>query len=623
MSDSLFYKPKPNSSEKEIKKKRWNIGAMALKVIKRTCMALGVMVLISAILGAFTTAKLMKNAAPPLPQDMVLVLTLENGLSEQATKPSLFDPFPYDNPTIRSVIDTLDKAAKDSRVHSFVLNYRGGGISLAHINELRPALERFKATGKKAIIYGATYANGTGTGLGTYYLASAFNEIWMQPVGMLSVAGINMEMPFARKALDQLGIQPAFFQREEYKSAMENFSSDQMSDSNREMLLKIVRDFAGVIATDVVKEREMTGADWQRLLDQGLFTDDEALEAGLIDRLDYSDILIDELREAIKAQSGIENTEFISFGYYSSRTKPIVPNNTQNKVALINVNGTITDIADRQGGFDAYEIAQAIHEAGRDKGLETIVIRVNSPGGSPSASETIRRAIVKAQKRGKRVIVSMGEVAASGGYWLSADADEIYALPTTLTGSIGVVMGKFVLGDLWDKLNINWDSVSYGQNANLFSFNEDFTPAQKQRMNAMIDQTYQAFLKRVADGRDMQLSEVRKVAKGRAWTGLAASQIGLVDKLGGLDTALNDIAQAKGLNDKSQLNVVILPKPQTPIEQLIEAFSNQVAVGEFLNDNAAVLERVNAILMSFGQLQNATTNSVYDADLDAFVSSLR
>lgn len=615
MSDSFYYTPKPK--EKEIKKKRWNIPSILWKIISRTCMALGAMVLISAILGVFLTTKLMKNAAPPLPNEMALVLKMENGVTEIASTPTLLEPFPFDQPTIRQLIDTLDKAAKDDRVKTFVLNYKGGAMSLTHIQELRPAIARFRNAGKKAIIYGSSFADGAGTGLGTYYLASSFDEIWMQPVGMLSIAGINMEMPFARQLLDKIGVTPQFFQREEYKSAMENLSNSEMSAQNREMISSIVQEFTSEMVMTISKDRGITPAQFKLQVDKGMLTGDEALEAKLIDRLDYGDVLMDEVKTA---QSG--SLEFIKFSHYANKQKMLsekaaLTATNKKEIALIYIAGTIIDVSGSNAQADAGDIAAAINEATDSVTITDIIVRIDSPGGSPTASETIRRALVKAQESGKRIIVSMGPMAASGGYWIAAPADKIYALPSTLTGSIGVVMGKFELSQLFTKMGVNWENIQWGQNADMLSFTQGFDEQGTARMNALIDSTYNAFLTRVAEGRDMEVSQVRKIAKGRAWTGSQAVKIGLVDEIGGLDDALNNLAKEYNLSGKEDLKITVMPKPKSPIEQFLEAFSQQVAFGHFLKQKTGVLQTLGDALGEAEIMMNAPAYGVYETDFEA------
>lgn len=584
-------------------------------------MALGAMVLISAIIATITTTKLMNKASPPLPNNMALVLKIENGISEVPSVPTFTDPFPFDQPTIRNIIDTIDRASFDTRVKTLVLNFSSGNISLAHIQELRPAIKRFRASGKKAIIYSSSYADGMGTGLGTYYLASSFDEIWMQPIGMVSIAGISMEIPFGRNVLDKLGVKPAFYQREDYKTAMESLERNEMSSESRETLNAIVNGMAETMLAEIAQDREMDKVSLKTFVDKGLLTDQEALNAGLLDHLNYSDALISQIREDVMGDKDDKRLEFINFGYYAGKTvtnpSQIAQQSDRKTVALIYVTGTINDDPKAQGAGNAGKIAQAIYNASNDDNITAIVLRVDSPGGSPSASETIRRAIVRAQEDGKKVIVSMGSLAASGGYWISAPADKIYALPSTITGSIGVIMGKFVVKDLWEKIGVNWQGVQWGENADLLSFNSDFDAAQAERMNILIDSTYNAFIERVAEGRNMSVDDVRKVAKGRAWIGSDAQKVGLVDELGGLEVAFHDLAAEYGLASKSDLNVIVMPKPQTPIEQFLEILANQVSIGFFFKQNASVIEGVNKAAHKAQIMMNAPAYSLYETELGA------
>lgn len=608
---SFFYKPKSRS--KEIRRKRWNWPKIIWDAVKKGCMVIGAVVLFSTLMGVILSAKLMKQSAPPIPDEMILLLDLKNGVGETARSPSFADPFPFRRPTIRAIVETLDFARHDKDVHGLVVNMEGGGLSSAHIQEMRAAVKRFRASGKFAKIYATSY-DGFGSGLGVYYLAAAFDEIWMQPVGMLSIAGIGFEMPYARGTLNKLGVKPHFYQREEYKSAMENMTSNKMSEPSREMLGSIVKSLSVQMLSQISQDRKMTPAKLKNYIDQGLLTGPEALEGGLIDRLDYADVLLSEAREKITGEKDSEEPELVSFsGYYASK-KAALSGGGKKEIALVYAVGAIVSEGG-EGKAGADDISAAIEEATKDNKIETIVLRINSPGGSPSASETIRRSIIRAKEKGKKVIVSMGPVAASGGYWIAADADRIFALPATLTGSIGVVMGKFSLKGLWDKVGVNWEDVSWGQNAGLWSMNRGFSETEGERMTALIDHVYASFLKIVSEGRHIPESVLKGIAKGRAWTGAQAKKIGLVDELGGLDDALDYTARDLGLKDRSELSIVVLPRPQNAVEQLMEMLGAQVALGKFLGAHSETLNRIEPL---FTKIENAARSdlNVYDSDLE-------
>lgn len=569
---------------------------------------IGGVVLFSALAGIFLSF-VMRDKAGALPSDMILVFNLSEGVTETAFTPSLLDPFPFETLTVRDFTAAIDRAAKDPRVHGFVLNVDGGAIDPAHTEELRAAIARFRAAGKKTKVFSPSFADAGGTGLGTYYLASAFEEIWMQPVGMLSLAGVNMETPFIRGLLDKIGVRPDFLRREEYKNAMEMFTDTTMSAPSREMMESIVLDLVNRIGQDIAISRKTTLAAVKDLVDRGLFSGEEALAVKLIDRLDYSDTMVSEWRKAISGDPEDESIEFINIADYAAQGKK----RDGAAVALVYATGMIVPY-DADGGdsvADAERIAEAIADAADDDHYDVIVLRVDSPGGSPTASETIRREIVRAKEKGKRVIVSMGPVAASGGYWIAANADKIYAAPSTLTGSIGVVMGKADLAGMWDKLGVSWYRISFGQNAAIWSPHSAFSESERVQIDAQIQNTYDAFLTRVAEGRKMDKAKVRDIAKGRAWTGAQAQKIGLVDALGGLDDALDDAAKTMGLKDRHDLKPVILPEPETPFEQFIAAINQQVRAGKALQAFAPFMEKASAMWQTWGVSERPSDRAVY------------
>ncbi len=614
---SLFYKPKKTSTETP---KRWNIWAIIGKAIKRACTAIGAMVLISTIISVFILANLTSAKAPPLPKEMVLVFKIDGGVTEIQTKPSLLEPFPFAQPTIRNVINTLERAKDDARVHGLIVNMRDSGMSAAHIEELRTAIINFNEAGKFTKIYASSYDDVMG-GLSQYYFASAFDEIWMQPVGMLSISGASMEMPFAKSALEKLGVTPQFLKREQYKGAMENFTASEMSDASREMWSSILNDISQNMIEQVAQDRNIPINILQGYVDQGLLTGKESVNAKLIDRLDYADNMVSEIRENIKGDKESKDLPLVSLAQYSQSktTQAAKPNAQGNKdVALIYAVGTIVDTAGAQGNAGANKIAGAITKAQENENIKAIVLRVDSPGGSPTASETIRRALVKAKEKGKKVVVSMGPVAASGGYWVATDADKIVAMSTTITGSIGVVMGKFEASDLWDKVGVNWEGPQVGENADVFSPHKPFDAAGRERLNVLIDDVYQSFLTRVAKGRNMSIEQARSVARGRAWTGSQAFENGLVDSLGGLNEALNETAKLLDLPSRENLNVVVMPKQLSPIEQFIEIFSPQVSLGNIFGLSEAKLKQVKAFITQSQLHNNARNASVYQAELEMF-----
>jgi protease-4 len=615
---SFFYSPKKTSDDKP---KRWNIFRIIGTALKRTCTAIGAMVLISAVISFILISRMAGNVAPPLPAEMLLVMTLDGGVSEIQSRPSILEPFPFDQPTIHNVINTLDRAAGDARVKGLILNMRGAPLSVAHIQELRTAIARFKQSGKPAKIYAASYDDPMG-GLSQYYLASAFDEIWMQPVGMLSISGASMEMPYAKEALAKLGVQTQFLQREGYKGAMENFSNAEMSPESQEMWGSILTNISAKMMVDIAQDRALPIDALKTYIDTGILTGNEALQATLIDRLDYADVMVSDLRENLKGDREDKTLKLIPFERYAGSVKQSQPAvravNARQNTALIYVVGAIMDTAEAGGNAGADKIVEAIYQATDDTTIKAIVLRVDSPGGSPTASETIRRALVNAKAKGKKIIVSMGPVAASGGYWVATDADKIVASHGTITGSIGVVMGKFEASGLWDKVGVNWQGPQLGQNADMWSPNKPFDAQAQARMNILIDDIYDAFLTRVAEGRGMTKDEARNVAQGRAWTGAQAQERGLVDTLGGFDVALDETAKMLGLNSRDDLNIIRIPREKNAVEQFIELFGAQVSLGHMFGLNSELVQRFKAYVTQARLSDNATNSSVYNAELEAF-----
>jgi protease-4 len=609
---SYFYRPKP--SQPAEKPKRWNISKIIWRAVKKTCMVVGAMVLLSALLSTCIVLIVGRSAGPgaPLPKDMVLVFNMEEGLAEMQTKPSILDPFPFMQPTVRNVVDAIDRAATDDRVRALVFSLKTG-VGMVHAQELRQAVMRFRQSGKPAKIYAPSFAMGTG-GMTEYYLASAFDEIWMQPVGMLSITGMYLEMPFAQNALDKIGVQAQFFQREEYKSAMESFTRDNISPENREMLSQIINDWSSRMMDEIALSREIDRDMFAQLINEGIFTGEEALKLGLIDRLAHPDLIRPEIQAAATGNPEDETVQLYPLGDYAAR-KPAQRASADNKVALIYVVGSIVDSEGAGGRAGASEIAATISAASEDEAIKAIVVRVDSPGGSPTASETIRRALVRAQEKGKPVIISMGPVAASGGYWVAANADKIYAMPGTLTGSIGVVMGKFEVSDLWEKIGVNWEGPQFGANADMWSINQPFDEAATARLNVMIDSTYEAFLSRVAEGRNLTPEETRRIAKGRAYTGETAQELGLVDELGGLHAALDGAAKEIGFDDRTQINVVKMPRELGGLERLLELIGQDVSIGNWIGATSAkdlISTRQVERIAGEVQLLNESPVVVYD-----------
>lgn len=586
--------PKAKTPEKP--KRKWVVLPVLWVAFKRMLMVMGALVLFSSLTSLVILSQTVGPQKIELPDQMVLFLEFQDTIHEVPPPANFAAPLIDEKPLLREMIAAIDAAAKDDRVKGIYARMRDGGFALAHIQELRAALNRFKDSGKFTTIYSESYG-GTGGGLGRYYLASAFDEIVIQPIGVVSIAGINIEMPFVRRLLDRIGVTPEFFQRKDYKTAYESITNEEISAANAEMMNALADDIISEIKDGIARDREIEPARLATLMDVGLWTADTALEAGLVDRLAYADQLVTEIEDQFGEDKDGQKTPFIdvrtlNFAKAGERQDRRMMLGRQSKprdtVALVYVSGAIMPGGSQAQSFGpgtaiaaAAEIAPAIIRAAEDDSIKAIVLRVDSPGGSPVASETILRALQIAKDAGKKIIVSMGPVAASGGYWVASNADQIFVSTLTITGSIGVIGGKFSLAGLWDQLGVNWENIKRGENAGMWSMNETFSDSEAERMNRLMDFIYENFIARVAQGRDMSVEQVDAIAGGRVWSGKAALDNGLADQAGGLKEALNYTAQrVTGKEDATtnDIHLVLLPKPKTPLEQLIELLGGQVSL---------------------------------------------
>lgn len=567
------------------------------RAFKRTALVIGVFVLVVSIIGVWGAMNSKKSVAPSIPDKVILSFNLQGTLPEANSTTQFLSLIQgQDAPlTMEDIVDALDKAATDKRVKAIVVKASSSGYDLTQLQTLRAAVIKFKASGKKAYIYSESYGE-SGYGLGLYYLASAFDEIWMQPVGVIAIGGIDMEMPFFKKVMNQYGVEGQFFQRKEYKNAMEHLSSDHMGVASREMMQSLVDDLAGQLISPIKGTRKQVSKTFDDLVNLGMLTDQRALKEGLVDHIDYEDVLLDKLRDETKGARVYSVADYMALGKLAKAEKALLSQSGVT-VAVIPVDGLIMSgqsgsspygLADSAVGAD--DIVASVEDAANDPSVRAIVLRVNSPGGSPSASETIYRSLVWAKTvKKKPVIVSMGSFAASGGYWISAPADRIYAMDSTLTGSIGVVGGKINLKGVWEKYNVNWESVKYGANSGMMSLNTPFSESERTQFEESLDNVYAAFIERVAKGRKLTPDQVEVIAKGRAWTGQQAVKLGLVDEIGGMDKVLDDLAKANGVPSRHDLNLVYLPMMNDPFELALMMLSERVGLTPFLQDISVAL----------------------------------
>ena len=451
-----------------------------------------------------------------------------------------------DNSGLNDIIANIDAAKDDDNIAGIFLELSSTSTSTANIEELRHHIANFKESGKFVLTYGESLSQGA------YYLATAGNEIYLNPDGMLDIHGMASQIMFYKRLLDKLDIEIQIIRgpNNRFKSAVEPYFLDKMSDANREQMTKLLNTMWNKIVDDISASRGISPVKINQLADELALTFDAkiALEEGFVDGLAYRD----EIIARIKDLAGIDKAKKINVltnsQYASARPEPKAK---ADKIAVIYANGQIQDGEGDDSTIGSTTLSKAIREARENKKVKAIVMRVNSPGGSALASEVIRREVELA-KAEKPFIISMGSYAASGGYWISTEGDYIFADPTTLTGSIGVFgtipnAKKF----LNETVGLTFDVVKTNKNADFGSLTEPLTDYQKELMQKYVGNTYNDFTALVARTRGLRQSYVDSIGQGRVWAGADAIEIGLVDELGGLDKAIAYAAEKANLTDYS------------------------------------------------------------------------
>ncbi|MFC9972236.1 signal peptide peptidase SppA [Spirillospora sp. NPDC127200] len=479
---------------------------------------------------------------------LVLELDLTDGLVETPPADPLSALLSMRRTHLRDVLEGLRRARSDRRVRAVVVKITSG-LGLAQAQELREAVVAVREAGKRTVAWAETFGEG-GRGTVPYYLATAFETVWLQPTGEVGLTGVALEEPFFAGALEKAGVQPRFAKRYEYKTMANTFMERTYTPEHHESSQRLVDSLGEQITEGVARARGLEVARVRELIDRGPLLAPEALESGLVDRLGYRDEVYADLRE--KAGPDAQLRYVSRYTRTQGLAKRLPQPGRQDAVALINGQGAIRLGRSGRGGplptqgpaMGSDTIAAAIRSAVKDERVKAIVFRVNSPGGSAVASDVIWREVLLARKAGKPVVVSMGNVAASGGYYVAMGADTIVAQPGTITGSIGVVVGKPVISGLLERAGIGMGHVADGEHARMFSITEDFSDSEWERINASLDRIYDDFTGKVAEGRGLSRERVHELARGRVWTGADAKDNGLVDELGGLDLAL-DLAREK------------------------------------------------------------------------------
>lgn len=499
---------------------------------------------------------------------LILELDLTDGLAEGPPADPLSALLTMRRVRLLDVLEGLKRAANDDRVQALVVKVGGGRIGLARLQELRAAITAFRKSGKLTVAWSESFGEFTRGNL-PYYLATAFEKIYLQPSGTLGLTGVAVEQVFFHDALAKVGVDFQAGKRQEYKTAADPLTETGFTGPARQATQRLTESIAEQLTAAIAEGRNKTPELARGLLDRGPFLAAEALEEGLVDGLCYRDEVYDGVRERAGAEAQLQYVT----RYQRQRALGDLPHKAATArgpyVAMIYAHGPIRQGRSGRGplaggAMGSDTIAGALRAAITDERAHAIVLRVSSPGGSAVASDTIWREVVRARAAGKPVVVSMGDVAASGGYYISMAADAIVAQPGTITGSIGVILGKPVLRDMFGRAGVTTDTVAEGAHATMFSSTRPFTESEWDRINAWLDRIYAEFTEKAAAGRGLSAERMQELARGRVWTGADAVSNGLADEQGGLEDALAIARKRGGLADDAPVRLF----PRTsPLDQ--------------------------------------------------------
>ncbi|HET9080376.1 MAG TPA: signal peptide peptidase SppA [Trebonia sp.] len=518
---------------------------------------------------------------------LILELDLTDGIAEGPPSDPVSALLTMRRTRLQDLLDGLKRAAGDDRVRALVVKVGGSGIGLAKVQELRAAIGDFRKSGKLAVAWSESFGEFV-RGNVPYYLATGFDKIYLQPSGTLGLTGIAVEQVFLHGMLEKLGIDFQSARRYEYKSATEQLTESGFTGPSREAMARLADSVTEQLIGAIAAGRGMSVAQATELLARGPFLASQALDAGLVDGLMYRDEIYGQARK----EAGPDATLLYLQRYQRTRSLSdlprrvgssvgsLAPGQHERFVATVYAHGTIRHGRSGRNGpgggqMGSDTVAAALRAAGSDEGARAVVLRVNSPGGSYTASDVIWREVVRLRAAGKPVVVSMGDVAASGGYFISVPADVIVVQPGTITGSIGVFMGKPVLRELFGRAGVTTDSITDGAGAaraTMFSSSRPFSEAEWERINEWLDAVYADFTEKVASGRRLPAERVHDLARGRVWTGADAVANGLADEVGGLREAVATARKRAGLPDDAPVRVY----PRLgPLDQLRPAESSE------------------------------------------------
>ncbi len=574
----------------------WTITRKVLNAVAGVIVFLVLAVIVIVIVAAIRGDGIASNA--------VLELDLRSAMDDKAA--SGFFGIGGNKLSIMDVVLGLDEASRDSRVKGILVRVGSGDLSQPKGEELRDALKRFQRAGKFVFAHSQSFYSGS---LGDYVAVSAADQIWMQPVSTFFGAGESATTPFLKGLFDKIQAQPQFVQRYEYKNAVNMFTETDYTPAHREATMRLLQSWYDSAVSEAAADRHLDRAAITEVLDQSPSLAEFVKQKGLITNIGYED----EARDTARRRAGA-GARIVDFARYRQATRGNGAGFGAPQVAFIHAAGDITEgksnapLDAAGGGIAGDTYADAIRAAGADRNVKAILLRIDSPGGSAIASDQILHALKRAHAAGKPIVVSMGSVAASGGYYIAMAADRIVAEPGTLTGSIGVFLGKFVVDKTGQLAGVNARELGVGKNANFNSPVSPWDAAQLENVNAQADAVYNDFVSNVAGGRKMPVAQIQDVARGRVWTGADAKQHGLVDELGGFWVAVDDLKRLSGISPQTQVAFKIYPRPRGLFGTVSRLAEDSPEAFQTLDRLAAFLESapVRLFMEVLGSAPNGT-----------------
>ncbi|GAX36646.1 signal peptide peptidase SppA [Nodularia sp. NIES-3585] len=501
--------------------------------------------------------------------------------------------------TLRSVLDTLEKARLDPRIVGIYLDARttsaSDSMGFASLTEIRQELEKFRESGKKVVAYGV------GLSQKDYYLSSVADTIVLNPIGLMEVKGLSSQPMFLAGALEKFGLGVQVVRVGKFKGGIEPFILNELSPENREQIQKLLDDVWADWRTTVGSNRKITPQQLQAIADtQGILTASEAQARGLVEQVGYMDEVVADLKKLTASDETDRSFRQINLRNYAqvSGKSLGVERTSQNKIAVVYAEGDIVDGRGEDGQIGGDRFAKILNQIRQDNDVKAVVLRMNTPGGSATASEVIQRE-VELTRQVKPVVVSMGDVAASGGYWIASDSNRIFAEPTTITGSIGVFGVLFNGQKLANDNGITWDTVTTGTYADLQTVARPKSPQELEIYQRSVNRIYELFLDKVVQGRKLPAQKVAEIAQGRVWSGITAKEIGLVDEIGGLNAAVKYAAQEAKLDNDWQLQEY--PRVSTLEERFFGRAIQEITT--ILEMAGVSVQPSNPLMMQFEKLQ--------------------